>query len=177
MTNAELQDQIEDEVADLEAYAARGERPPMSRGYRIRVNERHFVVHTSIIRGRDVLELAGLTPVEAYHLYLRVRGEKPRRIGLDTQVDLTAPGTERFEAEHRSLVAIKVNGHKVKVEGPRATGLEIKEAAIRAGVDIQVDFVLMEELPDGRNRVIGDQDVVVLKEGACFIAVAPDDNS
>jgi hypothetical protein len=177
MTNTSLHEEIREEIADLEDYAARGVRPPHCRGYRIRVNNKHFVVHKGVVLGREVLELAGLVPPERYFLEVRIRGEKPRAVGLDTQVDLTAPGVERFEAEERGLVRIKVNEHEVQVEGPRATGLQIKEAAIKAGVGIQLDFVLTEELPGGRTRPIGDHDVVVLREGACFVAVAPDDNS
>jgi hypothetical protein len=177
MNNTSLQEEIREEIADLEEYAARGARPPICRGYRIRVNHQHFVVHKAVVLGREVLELAGLIPPERYFLELRTRGEKPRVIGLDTQVDLTAPGIERFEAEARKLVRIKVNEHEVPVEGPKATGLEIKQAAIKAGVGIQLDFVLTEELPGGRTRPVGDQDLVTLREGACFVAVAPDDNS
>lgn len=177
MTNASLREEVRDDVADLEEYAARGEQPPHCRGYRIRVNDKRFVVHQSVITGREVLELAGFLPPERYSLVLGMRAEKPKMIGLDAQVDLTMPGVERFEVEEKRLVRIKVNEHEVQVEGPRATGLEIKQAAINAGVGIQLDFVLSEELPNGRTRVIGDHDVVILREGTCFVAVAPDDNS
>lgn len=177
MTNASSQEEVLDEVADLEEYAARGARVPRCRGYRIRVNDKHIVVHHAVVRGREVLELAGLLPPERYCLQLRIRGEKPRIVGLDTQIDLTAPGVEHFEAEERRLVRIKVNEHEVQIQGPKATGLEIKQAAINAAVGIQLDFVLTEELPNGRTRPIGDNDLIVLHEGACFVAVAPDDNS
>lgn len=177
MTNASLHEEIREEIADLEEYAARGMRPPHCRGYCIRVNDKHLVVHRSVVLGREVLELSGLVPPERYFLELRIRGEKPRVVGLDTQVDLTAPGVERFEAEERRLVRIKVNEHEIQVEGPRATGLEIKVAAIKAGVGIHLDFILTEELPGGRTRPVGDHDLVVLRDGACFVAVAPDDNS
>ena len=39
--------------------------------------------------------------------------------------------------EHH-LVQISVNNRPVRIEGPKATGLEIKEAAIAQGVPIQV---------------------------------------
>lgn len=177
MTNASAGREMHDEIADVEEYAARGERPPLCRGYRIRVNDKPFVIHHAVVSGRDVLELAELAPPERYVLLLRVRGEEPRVIGIDTQVDLTAPGVERFAALERGPIRIKVNEQEVTVEGPTASGLEIKQAAIRAGVSIQPDFVLSEELPNGRTRIIGDDDLVLLREGTCFVAVAPDDNS
>ncbi len=74
-------------------------------------------------------------------------------------------------------VEILVNERKVKITGPRATGLQIKEAAIAQGVAIQLDFVLSEELGDRKSRVIGDSEDVPVNDHSRFIAVAPDDNS
>ncbi len=75
-----------------------------------------------------------------------------------------------------SVVVIHVNEQPVRVPH-RVTGLEVKEAAIAQGVAIQVDFVLSEELPNRRTKIIGDQDVVEVNEHSRFVAVAPDDNS
>ena len=60
--------------------------------------------------------------------------------------------------------------------GP-ATGLEIKDAAIKQGVNIQQNFVLQVELPNGSSRVIGNDDKVLLTEHLAFTAIAADDNS
>jgi hypothetical protein len=75
------------------------------------------------------------------------------------------------------LVDIIVNRHPVRVEGPKTTGLQIKEAAIAQGVDIQLSFQLSEKLGDHKTKVIGNSDPVTLHEGAVFVAVADDDNS
>ena len=165
-----------EEIVDLEEHSKHGIRPPRCRGYRIRVNDERIVVHKEVVTGGEVLELAGLRPPERYCLRLRLRGERPRLIGHDTQVDLTLPGTERFLADELRPIPVKVNEHEVIVEGPKTTGLAIKEAAVKAGL-IQLDFVLSIELPNGRTKIIGDNDVIFLEEGACFVAVAPDDNS
>jgi hypothetical protein len=74
-------------------------------------------------------------------------------------------------------VEILVNERKVKIAGPRATGLQIKQAAIAQGVSIQLDFVLSEELGDRKSRVVGDNEEVAVNDHSRFIAVAPDDNS
>lgn len=177
MTSDSLRSETHGVVADIEEGASCGQHPRPHRGYRIRVNDEHFIVHQAVIRGRDVLELARLLPVERYCLLLRVRGQRPQVIPLETAVDLTAPGVERFEAEEKRPVSIKVNEHELEVLGPKASGLEIKQAAAKAGIEIELDFVLSEELPNGRTRIIGDCDRVTLREGACFVAVAPDDNS
>lgn len=81
------------------------------------------------------------------------------------------------EVQTRHLVDIVVNKKPVRIEGPKATGLQIKEAAIAQGVQIQVSFQLSEKLGDHKTKVIGDGDTVTLHEGAVFVAVADDDNS
>ncbi len=74
-------------------------------------------------------------------------------------------------------VEIEVNGKKVEMlEGP-ASGLEIKEEAIRQGVGIKENFVLQQEMPNGTGKVIGNDDKVVIREHLSFTAIEPDDNS
>ena len=75
------------------------------------------------------------------------------------------------------MVTIEVNEHKVEMPNGPATGIEIKEAAIKQGVNIQANFVLQLQLPNGSSRVIGDEDKVSLTEHLAFTAIAPDDNS
>jgi hypothetical protein len=79
--------------------------------------------------------------------------------------------------EHKPPVEITVNEQPVKLEGTHATGAEIKEAAIQQGVAIQQNFVLQDELPNGRSKIIKDTDSVPLREHLKFTAIAPDDNS
>ena len=74
-------------------------------------------------------------------------------------------------------VTIEVNDRKVEMPAGPATGLEIKEAAIKQGVNIQVNFVLQVQLPNGSSKVIGDEDKVPLTEHLAFTAIAADDNS
>ena len=74
-------------------------------------------------------------------------------------------------------VTIEVNDHKVEMPAGPATGLEIKDAAIKQDVDIQVNFVLEVDLPNGSSKVIGDDDKVPLTEHLVFTAIPPDDNS
>jgi hypothetical protein len=91
-------EQMLDEIVDLEEYAKLGKRPPLSKGYRIRVNGDPFVVHDPKPTGRAILTLAGLLPAEEYTLREKVAGQKPRKVGLDEHVDLRRPGVEKFKA-------------------------------------------------------------------------------
>lgn len=92
------EEQIREDIADLEAYAARGEKPPKSKGYKIKINGAPHTVYEQFITGRGVLELAELRPPENYTLRVKVAGQRPRKIELDEQVDLRTPGIEKFKA-------------------------------------------------------------------------------
>ena len=52
-------EEVLEEIVDLEDYAKRGERPPLSKGYRIRVNGEAFVLHDPTPTGREILTLLG----------------------------------------------------------------------------------------------------------------------
>ena len=88
---------------------------------------------------------------------------------------LASTGNETATRVH--VVEITVNEKSVQVNGPRITGLEIKQAAIAQGIPIQLDFVLSEELPGNRSRIVGDNDVVTVNKHSRFLAVPNDDNS
>ena len=93
-----IREEILDEIADLEEYARQGKQPPRCRGYYIRVNGERHVVHGSQPTGREILELASLTPPENYTLRVKVAGKQPSKVGLDDKVDLQQPGVEKFKA-------------------------------------------------------------------------------
>ncbi len=89
---------IVDDIVDLEEYAKLGKRPPLAKGYRLKVNGESFVVHDPTPTGREVLTLAGLLPAKDYTLRVKLAGERPRKVGLDEKVDLRRPGVEKFKA-------------------------------------------------------------------------------
>ena len=79
------------------------------------------------------------------------------------------------DPQKNGIVEVTVNNTKVKVHSP-ATGLEIKQAAIDAGVRIELDFLL--ELEKGDEAIpIGDDQKITIENGASFTATTGDDNS
>lgn len=74
-------------------------------------------------------------------------------------------------------VTVHVNETPVTLPGPKVTGTDIKRAAIAQGVQMDMDFILQEELENGRTQQIGDDDVITINKNSQFLAVAPDDNS
>lgn len=89
--------------------------------------------------------------------------------------------TSTVEQEHGQeqghQVVITVNNKPVTVMRPKITGLQIKEAAIAQGLQIELDFLVSEELPSGETQIVGDSDVVTVNKHSKFTAVAGDDNS
>lgn len=77
----------------------------------------------------------------------------------------------------RPAIKILVNEQPVEMPDRIVTGAEIKTAAISQGVQIQANFVVIEELPNGTERTIGDNDEVRIRPGSRFTVIAPDDNS
>jgi len=64
------------------------------------------------------------------------------------------------------------------LDSHRVTGLEIKEAAIDQGVDIQLDFHLVVEAHDGQPaRRIGDDERIAVTRDSAFSANDGDDDS
>lgn len=74
-------------------------------------------------------------------------------------------------------VWIEVNNNPVKVDGPRAKGLQIKQAAIDEGVKIELDYVLAVEDAEGKRHIVGDRESVQLHDGQKFFAATGDDDS
>jgi len=73
-------------------------------------------------------------------------------------------------------VTVRVNGQPVEMPKGEAVGAEIKQAAIAQGVNIDPDFSLFLRGKDGLEPV-RDDEVVKLKKGVEFVAVAADDVS
>ena len=84
----------EKEVIDIEIYAKEGKKVPKDHTYKIKIDKIQYTVSQAIITGRELLTLAGKTP-EQFILRQKVNG-KVVRIELNQEVDLTAPGVERF---------------------------------------------------------------------------------
>jgi Multiubiquitin len=82
--------------------------------------------------------------------------------------------TEQAEA----TVTITVNNKSVVLAKHRVTGMEIKEAAIVQGVDIEPDFILTLEAFEGQTaRNIDDDEPVTVTKHSVFIANDGDDDS
>jgi hypothetical protein len=96
-------EQVIEDLVDIEEYTREGRPVPRARRYRYRVNKQHLVTERPELTGREILESAGLVPVEQYRLRLKERHGPPVEIGLDQVVDLRKPGVERFVAQKKEV--------------------------------------------------------------------------
>ncbi len=90
---------------------------------------------------------------------------------------MTEKTVEQAAKDRSRDIEITVNNRPVRVQDKQITGLEIKQAAVKQGVPIQLDFLLSEHLKHGEARIIGDADEVKVDKHSKFTAVAGDDNS
>ncbi|MGD0713131.1 MAG: multiubiquitin domain-containing protein [Gaiellaceae bacterium] len=80
--------------------------------------------------------------------------------------------------DERGTVTVTVNRKPVTLEKHRVTGLEIKEAAIAQGVEIELDFLLTQEASEGHPaRTIADDAVITVTKHSKFRANDGDDDS
>lgn len=87
-------------------------------------------------------------------------------------------GGSQFEVDSTKHEArITVNDLPVVLTRGKRSGLDIKQAAVNAGVPIQVDFVLSEVRQNGEQKVIPDDREVEVNDGDEFWAIPGDDNS
>ncbi len=95
---------------------------------------------------------------------------------MSEQTSTAAQDSRDGKARDRT-VTVTVNDQPVILEDRRQTGAEIKAAAIAAGVPIQHDFVLSEVRPNGKQKIIADDEKVDVKGGDAFWVIPGDDNS
>ncbi len=81
---------------------------------------------------------------------------------------------EKTEKAH--AVTIKVNGNDVTLQSRKATGMQIKQAAIAQGVAIQPDFNLYRRV-GGKLKLVPDSETIELHDNEEFKAVTPEEPS
>ena len=84
-----------DEIIDIEEFAKAKMDPPRGKKYKIKIDNTVFVVPQSLT-GREILQIAGKTPVERFQLNQKMHGGFVRKIKYDEVVDFCAPGIEKF---------------------------------------------------------------------------------
>ncbi|HEX2546556.1 MAG TPA: multiubiquitin domain-containing protein [Ramlibacter sp.] len=87
-------DDQDNDIIDLEDFAAAGKPVPKGKSYRIRIDKEAKVADVDHMKGREILTLVGKTP-EKFLLRLRIKGSV-QPVGPDDTVSFLDPGVERF---------------------------------------------------------------------------------
>lgn len=85
---------------DIEAFAGL-ECKPRAKRYIIRIDKKPYVIEKSVITARELLVLAAKNPPENFRIWQVIRGES-HELTLDQQVDVRAPGVEKFRTLSRT---------------------------------------------------------------------------
>src|SRR4051812_42078150 len=84
------------DVIDLELFTKEGKKPPVGKKYKVKVGNHHYILTNHIVTGQQILEIAGISPIECYWLYQKLKGCDFEKIDLKEKVDLTREGIEHF---------------------------------------------------------------------------------
>lgn len=90
------QEKSEVGVIDVASYTKEGKTVPPGQHYIIMVDRQNYTVKLECLSGREILTLAGKTPVERFQLNQRLKGGKVLKVGYDQTVCFTEPGIEKF---------------------------------------------------------------------------------
>jgi len=102
---------------------------------------------------------------------LSVKPGSGRNHIMNTDTEL--PNHEKPSSE---VVTVSVNNNDVRLPEKKVTGLEIKQAAIAQGVNIELGFTLFR-VTGSQQHQVRDRDDITVHEGEQFRCVRPDDNS
>lgn len=93
-------DELIEELVDIEEYILSDRPIPKAHRYRYRVNKTKFVSEHAELTREQILERAGLVPVNQYRLSKKLRYGPPEEIKPGQTVHLRDHGIERFIAQH-----------------------------------------------------------------------------
>lgn len=95
-----------------------------------------------------------------------------------TEQTQAARGDHQGPPEDPGSVTVTVNTKPVTLRKHRVTGLQVKEAAIAQGVEIQPDFLLTLEAHEGQSaRTVKDDELITVTKHSVFTANDGDDDS
>lgn len=116
-----------------------------NKGYKILLNDKQYEFEQPSVTGLEILNKAGLTPVECYTLYMKLAGCDFEKIGLKESVDIANPGVERFVTKEPDVFHYTLDEEPETTEQREMTANEILKAG---GIDPATHY-LVEINPDG----------------------------
>lgn len=99
--------------------------------FKIKLNDVTLGFRHPVIIGKQILEKAGLTPVQCHTLYQKLKDCDFTKIDLDEEVDLSNPGIEHFVTKEPEVFNYQINKEPETTNKKHLTPIEIlKQAGI-----------------------------------------------
>ena len=151
-------------------------RLPDEGKFEITVNDKLVVLEGTQQTGTSVKRAAihqGVKIRMDFQLTVELPDGRARSVGDSEEIAIH--NGERFVSiKSDGRVEVMVNNKPVTLEGARQTGSNLKRAAIRQGVEIAMDFLLIVEPFDGQKRVVRNDEEIVVHDGLRFISIEKD---
>jgi hypothetical protein len=85
------------DLVDIEEYGKTCREVPFARRYKIKIDKNYHIVDNPVLRGRQIVQLEGKSPVDKYNvLKFLSNNPKPIQVGLDEKIDLAEKCLLRF---------------------------------------------------------------------------------
>ncbi|SRX76469.1 multiubiquitin domain-containing protein [Aequorivita antarctica] len=136
--------------------------------YTFKINNKRFESSESKITGRELLTIAGLSPVEDFELLYKINEKGFTPIQLEEIVDLRTAGIEGFKAKPYKRLIIKVDRKQYEVGECFMTPIEIMTL-----VGINIDRYYLKEIRKGNIEVTYKDDVehkIAITKNSCFVS-------
>jgi Multiubiquitin len=149
-----------DEIIDVEAYTKEGKKPPIGKKYKVKIDNHLYIFDHFIVTGRELLEKAGITPLECFWLYQKLKDCDFEKIDLTEKVDLAKGGTEHFVVKPTEVFNYFVDNEPETTDQKELTPNQILEAA---GLTPVSDYYLVRINSDGSQTPLKDSPNTPLK--------------
>jgi hypothetical protein len=137
------------ETIDIELFTKEGRIPDEGQWYRVRIGAEYFIFLHQFVTGRQILEKAGIHPIECYWVYQKLRDCDFERIDLDEKVNLAKPRIEHFVVKPTEVFHYFVDEDPETTDSKELTPNQILAAADLTPVK---DYYLVKINPDGTQQ-------------------------
>lgn len=150
----------QDEIIDVENFTKDGKKPPIGKKYKVKIGGNHYIFDHQMVTGREVMEKAGITPLECFWLYLKLKDCDFERIGLTEKIDLAKGGIDHFVVKPTEVFNYFVDNEPETTDEKELTPNQILEAA---GLTPVADYYLVRINSDGSQTSLKDSPNTPLK--------------
>ncbi len=149
-----------DDIIDVEAFTKEGKKPPVGKKYKVKIGGHDFIFEHQVVTGRELLEKAGITPIECFWLYQKLKGCDFEKIDLTEKVDLAKGGIEHFVVKPIEVFNYFVDSESETTDQKELTPNQMLEVA---GLMPVSDYYLVRINADGSQASFKDSPNTPLK--------------